>query len=98
MLFVPKGIWMANQKTTISVDFLIGAFPNVQHETTTLTLTGHAARKMKPGSLEDNDMDRIKSRVARQQCVEKKFICVTNMQVLGATPEVTRIRNVDSVS
>ena len=88
---------MANQKTTISVDFLIGAFPNVQHETTTLTLTAHAVRKMKPGTLED-DMDRIKGRVARQLCVEKKFICVTNMQVLGATPEVTRIRNVDSVS
>jgi len=88
---------MANQKTTISVDFLIGAFPNAQHETTTLTLTGHAVRKMKPGTLED-DMDRIKGRVARQLCVEKKFICVTNMQVLGATPEVTRIRNVDSVS
>ena len=88
---------MANQKTTISVDFLIGAFPNAQHETTTLTLTGHAVRKMKPGTLED-DMDRIKGRVARQLCVEKKFICVTNMQVLGATPEATRIRNVDPVS
>jgi len=89
---------MANQKTTISVDFLIGAFPNVQHETTTLTLTGHAVRKMKPGTLEDNDMDRIKSRVARQQRVEKKLICVTNMQVLGATPEVMRIRNLNSES
>ena len=88
---------MANQKTTISVDFLIGAFPNVQHETTTLTLTGHAVRKMKPGTLED-DMDRIKGRVARQLCVEKKFICVTNMQVLGATPEVMRIRNLNSES
>ena len=89
---------MANQKTTISVDFLIGAFPNAQHETTTLTLTGHAVRKMKPGTLEDNDMDRIKSRVARQQRVEKKLICVTNMQVLGATPEVMRIRNLNSES
>jgi len=89
---------MANQKTTISVDFLIGAFPNVQHETTTLTLTGHAVRKMKPGTLEGNDMDRIKSRVARQQRVEKKLICVTNMQVLGATPEVMRIRNLNSES
>jgi len=89
---------MANQKTTISVDFLIGAFPNVQHETTTLTLTGHAVRKIKPGTLEDNDMDRIKSRVARQQRVEKKLICVTNMQVLGATPEVMRIRNLNSES
>jgi hypothetical protein len=98
MLFVPIGIWMANQKTTISVDFLIGAFPNVQHETTTLTLTGHAVRKIKPGTLEDNDMDRIKSRVARQQRVEKKLICVTNMQVLGATPEVMRIRNLNSES
>jgi hypothetical protein len=98
MLFVPIGIWMANQKTTISVDFLLGAFPNVQHETTTLTLTGHAVRKIKPGTLEDNDMDRIKSRVARQQRVEKKLICVTNMQVLGATPEVMRIRNLNSES
>jgi hypothetical protein len=86
---------MKNEKLSISVDFLIGAFPNVKQETTTLTLTGHAARNSTPSTLESNHMDRINGSVARQRCVQKKFICVTNMRLLGTTPYLPRIDNMD---
>jgi hypothetical protein len=86
---------MKNEKLTISVDFLIGEFPNVKHETTTLTLTAHAVRNITPSTLESNHMNRIKDSVATQRCVEKKFICVTNMRLLGTAPYLPRIDNMD---
>jgi predicted RNA-binding protein with RPS1 domain len=73
---------MKNETQTITVDFLIGAFPDVQHETTTLALTRHAVGNITPSTLESNYVDSIKSAVARQQYVEKKFVCITNVRLL----------------